>query len=227
MLKSPISLCFSLSLFFVTLSAAPFAAQAGVSKESEKAISDVFAKYRKASFVEMKIEKKVISELMGTEKSSTGQAVIGSKKFRFESESPEKALVVYNGKTLWNIQYPAEGAPGKTQAARVAITKKSRSQIFLLELLQGEPVTKEFDLSEEKKDGDKLQVTAKPKTNKYDLSLVSLKFDLKSKRLSEVEYSDDLGNKTTFKLVDQKNIKKVDSKKFDFKPGSDVEVVDL
>lgn len=213
--------------FFLGFTLASAAVEAKVSKEAEKAISDVFSKYRKAAYVEMKVEKKVISELMGTEKASSGQALIGSKKFRFESESPEKALVVYNGKTLWNVQYPAEGAEGKTQAARVAITKKSRSQIFLLELLQGEPITKEFELSEEKKDGNSLQVTAKPKTNKYDLSLVALKFDLKSKRLSEVEYSDDLGNKTTFKLLDQKNIKKVDGKKFDFKPGSEVEVVDL
>lgn len=212
--------------FFIGLTA-NLSAQAKVSAETEKSITSVFSKYRKSAYVEMKVEKKVVSEIMGTEKNYSGQAVIGSKKFRFESEAPEKALVVYNGKTLWNIQYPAQGAEGKTQAARLAINKKSRGQIFLLELLQGEPMTKEFDLSDEKKEGNTLQVTAKPKTNKYDLSSMSLKFDLKAKRLSEVEYSDDLGNKTTFKLVDQKNLKKVDGKKFDFKPGADVEVVDL
>ncbi len=209
-------------LVFVGISAA-----AKVSPEAEKSINGVFAKYRKSPFIEIEVEKKVTSEIMGTEKSYKGQALIGRKKFRFESESPEKALVVYDGKTLWNVQYPVNGAEGKTQAARVAINKKSRGQIFLLELLQESSVVKEFELSEEAKDGDTLKVTAKPKAGKTEVSLMNLKFDLKGKRLSEVEYMDDLGNKTIFKLMKQTNLKKVEGKKFEFKPGKDVEVVDL
>lgn len=202
-------------------------AEAKISLEAEKSINEVFAKYRKSNFVEIEIEKIVVSEIMGTEKVYKGEAIVGSKKFRFASEAPEKALVVYNGKTLWNIQYPSNGSEGKTQAARVAINKKSRGQIFLLELLQESSVLKEFDLSDESKDGAQLKVTAKPKAGKMDLNLMTLKFDLKSKRLSEVEYTDDLSNKTTFKLLKQSNRKKVESKNFEFKPGKDVEVVDL
>lgn len=200
---------------------------AKVTPESEKAITDIFSKYRNAGFTEIEIEKKVVSEIMGTDKVYSGKAIIGAKKFRFESEVPEKALVVFNGKTLWNIQYPAAGAEGKTQAARVAINKKSRGQIFLLELLRESSLSKEFDLSNEKKDGEILSISAKPKSGKMDLSTMNLKFDLKSKQLSEVEYTDDLSNKTTFKLLKQSNLKKVADKKFEFKPGKDVEVVDL
>lgn len=215
------------SLFFFCVMFAVSWASAEISKDSEKFISGVFSKYKKSSFLEFKVQKKVTSELMGTEKSFEGTVLVGSKKFRFESEAPDKALVVYDGKVLWNVQYPQEGSEGKVQAAKLALNKKSKSQIFLLDLLQERSILKDFVLSNEKKTETDLQVLAKPKVGGADLSEMTLSFDRKTKKLSEVTYTDDLGNKTLFKLIKQKSLKKIDAKKFQFKPGADVEVVDL
>lgn len=202
-------------------------AQAEVSKAQLKALRNTIIRYQKASYVEIDLEKKVVSEILGRERLNKGKVFLAPKRFRLELKEPEKSLIVYDGGTLWNVQYPPEGSDGKTQVAKAKLDKKNQNQILLGDLLVEQGLMAKFEMLDAVQDGDRLQITAKPKSSQIQVMDLKFSIDTKDKVFKEVEYSDELGNKTTMKFSGTVFQKKKNAKIFQYTPEKDAQVTEL
>lgn len=212
---------------FVVATCGGAAAQATVSKSNLKLLKEVVSRYQKSAMVEMDLEKKVISELLGRERSQKAKAFVASKRFRLETAEPDKTLIVYDGTVLWNVQYPGEGTGGTVQVAKTKLDKKSQNQILLGNLLVEQGVLDKFDFLSEKKDGMYLEIMAKPKGNQIQVSDLKFVVDTKGKLIKAIEYSDELGNKTLMSFTETKFRTKKDMGKFSYKPEKGAQVTEL
>lgn len=198
-----------------------------VSAKSLKTLREVVRRYQKSAVAEMNVEKKVISEVMGTDRTYNGKLAIAAKRFRFETEVPDRALVIFDGDYLWNIQFPPKGTDAKTQVARAHLDKKNQNQIILSDMLIGQTIMTKFDFLSEKTEGDILKLVAKPKKDDNQMTNLTISVDTKAREISQIDYSDDLGNKTIMKFSDLKLKDKAQPSLFGYKPEKGVEVLNL
>lgn len=203
-----------------------FSAQPSIS-EDLALLESTLKKYQMSPLVEMSVEKKEISTLMGREKSHLGTVAISKQNFRWETSAPEKALVVFDGKTLWSVQYPSEKLKSSIQVTKSKITAEMRQQVLLSLLLGGEDLNKNFkiDRLEDSKGAAVFQLAPKAKS----LKVTDLKIFVseKSKTVSKISYLDEVENQTewTFSQIVFKN--KKNSKLFKFKVPQGAQVTEL
>lgn len=207
-----ISLLFSLSVF---------AAAAG-----KGALQKVTKKYRATKLVEMKVEKSVKSELLGKETKYDGKIFMASGKFRWENFTPEKTLLVFDGKTIWSEQSPPAEFGGPVQVAKGKVDKKTRSNILISSLFDGE-VQKNFQVLSEKKDGDVITMEVKPLHDDLTVKNLNIVVDTKENILKQVSYKDDIGNVTTMNFTDVKFLAKEKKNLFKYQPPKDAQVTEL
>lgn len=202
-------------------------ASAEVSKKQLGDLRSTIVRYQKAAYVEIDLDKTVVSEILGREKNNKGKAFLAAKRFRLELNEPDKSLIVYDGSTLWNVQYPPEGSGGKTQIAKAKLDKKNQNQILLGDLLVEQGLMAKFDMLSAKQDGNKLEISAKPKSSALQVTDLKFRIDTKDKVFNEVEYSDELGNKTTMKFSGTVFQKRKNAKIFQYTPEKGAQVTEL
>lgn len=223
---------FFLAFFLAFSTAYTKETAAAVSEKSIEKLRAVVRKYQRSGIVEMKVDKKVISEIMGVDRLSSGKLSVAPKRFKFETEEPDRTLIVYDGKTLWTAQYPPKGSEGKIQVGRAQLGKKNMNQVMLSDILTGPKPTivTEFDFISEKTEDHLMSLGAKPKATSDQIKDLSVVVDLKAKEIAEINYTDELGNKTSMKFSDQKFISKDKAqpkKVFQYEPEKGAEVSDL
>jgi outer membrane lipoprotein carrier protein len=180
------------------LSVSAFAAD-----KTNATLKKISLKYRSAKLVEMSVEKTVKSDLTGKVTKYTGTLALSNSKFRLETKTPDEALVVYDGTTLWNVQYPPKEFGGNPQVAHGKPDKKTRGQLIAATLIGGD-IQKTFKVTDEKKEGDiSSTLSISPKD---DLPVKNLRMviDLKKSEITEISYTDDLQNLVTMKFSDIK-----------------------
>lgn len=192
-----------------------------------KVLKEIISSYQKSGLVQMKVEKRVIFELLGKERIHTGELTLAPKRFRLETTAPERTLILFDGKKIWNVQYPPEGSDAKVQIARAKVDRKNQNQIFLTDLLVGQSIFKQFDFFSEQRVDDKIALSAKPKKLNDQIKDLTITVDQKIRQIVEISYADELGNRTQMKLSDFRLSKKVSPGVFHFKPAHDAEVTDL
>jgi outer membrane lipoprotein carrier protein len=185
-------------------------------------------KYKNSPHVEMQVEKIVKSELMGSENKHTGKIYLSSGGlFRWENEKPEKSLLVYDGKTIWNEQTPPPEFPGPVQVARATVNKKNKSQLIVATLLSEGKILDNFIVEKEEKMNDVFKYVVKSKNSDLLVNNLELKIDPKKKQVIELSFKDDVGNLTTM-IFSGVQFKKTKNKKlFMYKPPKDAQVSNL
>lgn len=207
-------------------STAPLVAEQKIEK-----LRNVVRKYQRSGIVEMKVDKKVSSDF-GKDRTSTGKLSVAPKRFKFETEDPEKTLIVFDGKVLWTVQYPPKDSEAKIQVARAQLGKKNQNQVMLSDILTGPKPTivTEFDFVTEKTEGDIMTLGAKPKAKNDTTKDLNVVVDLKAKEIAEISYTDEIGNRTSMKFSEQRFIDKdrANPKKvFKYEPEKGAEVSDI
>ena len=190
-----------------------------------KPLKDTLAKIQKAACVEFRLEKTIHSDVMGTDKVYKGHAYLAGALFRFETEAPEKTLVVYDGKILWVVQYPDPAFGGKIQVSRSRVKGKQKDQLILSQLLSEGKLLDSFDVKKTAEEKKLFSYEGKPKDKSMNVQKVALQ--VKDKALRELDYVDDVGNKTALKMTSQKLLKNLDSKHFEYHPEKGAQVSDL
>jgi outer membrane lipoprotein carrier protein len=180
-------------------------------------------KYRAAALVTMKVDKTIKSELMDKETKYEGEISLSGEKFRLDTKTPEKALILFDGSTLWNVQYPSEDLGGSVQVLKSKINKTNRSQILLSALLDRKSLKKNFKVVKD----EKTKLTIAPLTEDLTVKSIDLVLDADKKVLTEVSYKDDVGNLTTMNFSDIKFSKKQSKDLFKFKVPDGAQVTDL
>src|SRR5207253_7014099 len=124
-----------LSIFLMFGTSASFVAQAKT-KEKKPAsavaiLKEVTKKYRNSKLVKIETEKKVTSELLGKTTTYQGMIYLAQGKFRWENETPEQSLLLFDGEIIWNVQYPPKDLGGQVQVAKAKLDKNTKSQILI------------------------------------------------------------------------------------------------
>lgn len=216
MLKNISILVFVTSIFVHILASA----------DQTEALQKLAKKYRSAQLVEMNVEKTVKSELLGKETKYIGKIFLANGKFRWENQTPEKSLIVFDGTTIWSEQTPPKEFGGEVQVAKGKVDKKNRSHILISSLV-GADVLKNFKVDKQEilNNSVKLQVT--PQGNELNIKSLQLVIDAKENILQKISYTDDIGNLTTMNFSGVKFLKKQKNKLFKYQPPKNAQVTDL
>ena len=193
---------------------------------TNSSLKNVSQKYRQSVLVEMNVEKSVKSELLGKETKYLGKIYLGKGKFRWENNTPEKTLLVFDGKTIWSEQTPPKEFGGSVQVAKGKVDKRTGSHI-LISSLMGADLEKNFKVLKEDKKG--AQTTLKISPLKEDLTVKALQIVISQEdsTLKEISYSDDIGNLTTLSFSGIKFFNKEKKNLFKYQPPKGAQVTDL
>ena len=176
----------------------------------------------------MNVEKVVKSELMGSETKYIGKIDISSGRFRWENTTPEKSLLVFDGKTIWSEQSPPAEFPGKVQVAVAKVDKKNRSQILISSLLGKSTIFENFKVLKEDRIGAETVYLIEPKTKEINIDKITLTINTKEKTLIGISYKDDVGNLTEMKFSNIEFFKKNSRKElFNYTPPKGAQVTNL
>lgn len=176
---------------------------AAVTKEQKETINNVISRYRKSELVQMEIHKKSLSKILNREHNEEGKLFFAGGLIRFETEKPDPALAVFDGKYLWNVQLPSADFGGDTIVTRAKIDKKNRQQLIVTELLTKESLFKHFNLEKAVTEKDDLVVEATPKKNDWNMIRLRLHFSAKENLVTRMEYWDDLDNHVDMSFKNQ------------------------
>lgn len=213
--------CF-LSIVSLLLSVQCFAT-AGASSE---ALEQIMTKYRSAKLVEMSVDKTVTSELLGRQTLYKGRIFLGKEKFRWENDTPEKTLLVFDGQTIWSEQNLSEEFGGPVQVAKGKVNRKNRSHILLSALL-GEKISKNFKTLRSSVKGNDYMIELKPIGDDLIIKSLVMVLDSKGKILKSISYKDDIGNLTKMDFLNVKFLDKEKNSLFNYKPPKGAQVTEL
>lgn len=196
-------------------------------KSFSPSLLGVVDKYNSAKLVTMKVTKVVKSELLGKETQYLGSISLSKEKFKLDTDTPDKAVILFDGVTLWNIQYPSKDIGGATQVLKSKLSKQNRSQILLSALLDKSSLKKNFKVvNEENKDSEKI-IAVEPLTKDLTAKEIKLFIDSKNKILKKISYNDDAQNLTTMTFSEVKFLNSVPKKLFKAEIPKDAQVTDL
>lgn len=188
-------------------------------------LKTVLTQLRQSPMITLEVEKKIKSELLGSESVAPGVIYITQNKFRWDSEGKEKSRVIYDGKVIWTIQDPPKGFKVPPQITKMKIDKKSAGQIFLNSLFQDKFDT-QFKVSQKNKSKNDWKYKLTPIQKNAVVSDLEITIDEKGE-ISEIAYSDEVENKIKVVVNKIKKAKKVDTKLFEFKPPTGAQVNEI
>lgn len=192
-------------------------------------IEKVLSTYEKQKTVEMEVTKTIKSELLNKKTDYVGKIWISKEKFRWETETPDKALIVFDGINIYSVQYPNKDLGGNIQVAKGTAGKKGKNHILISLVLKKDTLAKNFSVIKVVENAEIKTFNLKPKKDDL-LGVVELtmSIDVKKQKIVSLEYVDDLGNKTSLEfgpVYFNKSVKNKDL--FKFKVPKDAQVTEL
>lgn len=184
-------------------------------------------KYQKSKMVSMKVEKTVVSEILSKETIYSGRIQLSKGKFRWENETPEKTLLIFDGTTLFNIQYPPKEFKSGVQVAKSKIDEKQKKQILIASLLSPTSAKTKFKVLSEKNENGLTQVEIQPESDDLQIQKLTVSINTKTKKIQNISYKDDVGNLTKMAFSNITFESKTDPKLFQYKIPKDAQVTNL
>lgn len=195
--------------------------------KSPSLFDQAIKKYQKSKMVSMNVEKTVTSEMLAKETTYSGKIKLSNGKFRWENESPEKTLLLFDGKNLFSVQYPSKEFNTGTQVAKSKIDEKGKKQILISSLLSPSNANSKFKMLSEKKGTNLTEVEIQPDSSDLQVKNLILSIDQKTKQIQNISYKDDVGNLTKMSFSNIKFESKADPKLFQYKIPKDAQVTNL
>ncbi|MFZ4404816.1 MAG: LolA family protein [Pseudobdellovibrionaceae bacterium] len=206
-----------------TLTPAP----AGRVKDDLPILLAILKRYKTSALIKMDVSKKVKSEFLIKEQIHQGKIFISYGKMRWENDKPEKTLLIFDGKTVWNVQYPDKGMNTPIQVAKSNFSKSNNSSI-LMDYLSGKNIIdKNFKLLKSEKQNQKIQYFLEAKNKKANIKSMQIAIDLAMNSISEVEYKDEIGNTTHLQFSTIDFLKNKNDELFKFKIPKGAQVTSI
>lgn len=190
-------------------------------------LKEVSKKYRNSKLVKIETDKKVTSELLGKTTHYKGVIMLSQGKFRWENETPEQSLLLFDGETIWNVQYPPKDLGAQIQVAKAKLDKNTKSQILISTLIGKEPINKNFKILNEERTNNVLSISLQPLSGDLRVKDLTLDVDVSTKEIQKISYKDDVDNKTEIVLNKTEFISKENKSLFKFKIPKDAQVTNL
>jgi outer membrane lipoprotein-sorting protein len=204
-------------------------AKPDTAKTPDSILLAVGNKYKNAKSVAMDIDRKLVIGLLGKEKNAKGTLILSKGKMRMELATPEKSIVVIDGKTLWVADYPA--AEFKNAAVQVLKgkidSKKAANQTFVGALSRG-GLPKEFQATGSMRDEKQrtvLFLTPRKQNGEFKRAQLVLAED--NMTIAELRYWDDRDNATTMTFSNVKFDVPVSKKTFEFAPPENADITTI
>jgi outer membrane lipoprotein-sorting protein len=188
-------------------------------------LDEVVSKYRNSKLVSMDVVKTVKSKVLSKETKFVGKIYLSQSKFRWDTETPEKTQIIFDGKTIWNVQHPSAELPGPIQVAKSKLDKNTKKQILLATLLGTSEVKKNFKVLKTDVQKDEKLYFLEPKGS--DLQVRDLVIHIANKKISAISFKDDIGNQTDMNFKNVEFSKKEKAKLFNYAPPKDAQVITL
>lgn len=190
-------------------------------------LSVVTKKYRSTKVVKIATSKKVTSELLGKTTIYEGIIYLSQGKFRWENSSPEQSLLLFDGSTIWNVQYPDKDLGGAVQVAKAKLDKNTKSQVLITTLLGTQPIEKNFHILSDSVHDGVTSILLKPMSNDLRVKELTLDIDGKAKLIRKISYKDDVDNLTVIELTKTDFLNKENKDLFKFKLPKGAQVTNL
>ncbi|MBC7371011.1 MAG: outer-membrane lipoprotein carrier protein LolA [Bdellovibrionaceae bacterium] len=197
------------------------------SSSAVRVLKEIGKKYRNTNLVKIETNKKVTSELMGKTTEYKGTIYLSKGKFRWENDTPEQSLLMFDGKTIWNVQYPPKDLGGPVQVARAKLDKNTKSQILISTLIGKEPIDKNFEVLSEKTEQAVVVIELKPLSSDLRVKQLTLELEPTSKWILKISYKDDVDNLTVIEMKKTEFIKKENKSLFKYEIPKDAQVTNL
>lgn len=175
-----------------------------------------------AQIPELKIDyrKTQTSQALKKEKKSKGHLFLTGKNFRLEEVEPDRTTLIFDGKSLWTLQYPPEAFGETPDISRLRIKKNHQEQLLLLSLLKGQ-----FDQVfrvKSKTDKEYFLELKRPVVHVQDLRV-----RVQDSGVESVRWIDDLGNETLFLFEKFEALAQRDRKRYQFTPPKGVPITEI
>jgi outer membrane lipoprotein carrier protein len=216
-----------LKSLFISLSFLCASAVAKAPFKSADTFGSTIARYQTAKLISMKVQKTVKSELLGKETIFKGHIQLSSGKFRWENNEPEKSLLLFDGRNLFNVQYPPEDFGGPVQVAKSKVDQKTRKQILISSLLSPSDAKTKFKVLKVQKTGEVVDYQISPEGEELQIKELTVRIQPKNQQIDEISYKDDVGNLTRMAFTDVVFSKKADPEIFKFKMPKGAQVTDI
>lgn len=198
--------------------------QAETSKSAKKlakakdVLAEVFKRYSSSPLVILSVEKRLKSELISKEKSYEGKMYVAKKSFRWDTETPEKSQIVYDGQHIWNVQYPPKEFKAPPQVAKMKLDKNTSKQLLFSSLFSQDGLAKNFKVQSKEMVGKDYLYKLDPIGKDFGITQLKIKIGSKEKSLNQVSYIDDIGNLTEIFIKSSQFQNKANPKLFKFIP---------
>ena len=182
-------------------------------------------KLKSTPFVTLDVNKKVKSELMGSETDSPGKIYLAKDRFRWDSEGKDSSSLIFDGSYLWTVQQPPKGFKIAPQITKTKMSPKSENQMLLKSLFQNK-IDEHFKITKSLKEKTGTRYFLKP-TEKNQLTH-SLELLIKNDDvISEISYQDEIENRIIITINKIVTAQKIPSKLFQFSPPKGSQVNEL
>jgi len=161
---------------------------AGVGPSAQKILEDMTLTYSQVAYMKTSFERKEISQLLGTQKSTKGDIEYSLKKIRVEFKKGSKAFFIRGDKEFWHVGEEGEVLTGSVEKAVPNIFVSIFSDPKVWKTLG----TKHISVPE----NNVANIEVDPKGKFPNVEKMKLKINTKKRTLLSMSYVDDIGNST-------------------------------
>lgn len=176
-----------------------------------------FIKSQQTRLVFLKVQ---ISKVMGGQKVHEGEIIIGSDKFRIETKVPDLHQIIFDGRQIWSIQHPPPEFGGDVEVSRLKMNDRNQQHFVLFQVLKGR-IRGVYKVSS-KKSRHLLRAIRKT-TQPQEIEIV---VDSKNAP-EEIAWTDEIGNRTEFKIKQVEFHIPKDDSLFSYKPPKNIKVMEM
>lgn len=194
--------------------------------DNKSTLEEVSKKYRDAKLVEMPVTKTIKSEVLGKESIFDGKIFLSAGKFRWDVDKPEKSSIIFDGKFLWNIQFPKTDKE-TIQISQAKVDKRNKSQMLVGVLFGSGSINNQVKVISEKANGEFIDIDAVPLGTDVNVKNLKIKIDANKKIIVEISYLDDLENQTILKFNDSIFKKETMKSLFNYTPPKGAKVTKI
>ncbi|MEQ1878518.1 MAG: outer membrane lipoprotein carrier protein LolA, partial [Bdellovibrionia bacterium] len=197
-------------------------------KSYDEDLGETEKRYAAAKSVKMAVKKSLILSVLERTDVYDGLFFLsGTEKLRLEFEKPVKSVAVVNGKDFWVIEYPPEDVDDKVRVLKSTLGEKSQSQILVTSLMGRGRILDHFAVESKKKKDGKIVFKMKATGDNSEIKNLELVLSEGDRLINEINYEDELENKTKFEFSNIEFDSDVPDKLFKYSPPKGAEINQL
>ncbi len=194
------------------------------SEDLEKSLQ----KYRTASYVHIKLEKRVHQALLERTLISKGYLKLSRGKLRMEITEPDTSLLVFDGRYAWMEQSFDLGDAKQVQVTKVRVRDRVVQASWLAVLFGDSKGLENFELVQKTDEGEVSRMILKPKSQQdSDIVRIQVSLAAKNRHIESLQVWDSLDNRTEYILSQANWSKQLPKGEFTYKPPKGATVTTL